>query len=300
MLFMHFPSLVCDTVVYTIGMKKLSEISIYEYSDYRLFLKAYYEEQKEVRGHFSYQFWADHAGFKSKTFLYKVIRGEKALTLSGALKVGSFMKLKKRELDYFEAIVLFTNAKKIDEKEFYFAKLQKFSRNSSASTIRQNQFEYFNHWYNSVVRELVAVVNWGEDYALLGRSLTPPISAREAKQSVLLLLDLGFISRDEEGHYHRACQSITTGGDVISLAVNHFQKENLQLAAAAIDRFPREQRDISTLTMSLSEAGAQRIMDEIAAFRKKLVAIVEEDSAVDRVYQINFQAFPLSKPKKEF
>ena len=81
--------------------------------------------------------------------------------------------------------------------------------------------------------------------------------------------------------------------------LRHFQKENLQLASKAIDRFPRPQRDISTLTVSISEDGANRIREELADFRKKLVNIVAEDQNVDRVYQINFQSFPLSLPKQE-
>ncbi len=116
-------------------------ISIYNYTTYQLFLKEYYDEQKANNDFFSYQYLADHCGFKSKSYIYKVIKGEKNLTVNGALKIGTFMKLKKQELDYFEAIVLFTNAKNVDEKDFYFTKLQQFSKGSQASKIRQNQFE---------------------------------------------------------------------------------------------------------------------------------------------------------------
>ncbi len=273
--------------------------SIFTYTDYRLFLKEYYDEQKREKKQFSYQYLADHCGFKSKTFLYKVIKGEKALTVDGALKIASYMKLKKKERNYFQAIVLFTNAKTIDEKDFYFDKLQEFSKNEESSTIRRNQFRYFNKWYNSVVRELVVITEWNDDYDTLAKSLIPPISKKEAKESVQLLLDLKFIHQDDNGKYHRTDNAITTGSDITSLAVNHFQKENLILASEAIDRFKRPTRDISTLTMSISESGQEKIMSEIAQFRKKLINIVASDEEVDRVYQINFQAFPLALPQKD-
>lgn len=274
-------------------------VSIFDYTNYQAYLKAFYDEEKASKPYFSYQYLADKCGFKSKTYLHKVINGEKALNVNSALKIGGFLKLKKRELDYFEAIVLFTNAKTVTEKEFYFKKLQKYSKRCSSSQLRQNQYEYFNHWYNSVIREIVTIVDWQNDYTLLAKSVVPAITPREAKKSVQLLLDLGLIQIDGNGLYFRTDRSVTTGEDIVSLAVHHFQKENLQLAAEAIERFSRPERDISTLTMSIPEEGVKRVKDEIAQFRKRLISIVEEYEEVDRVYQVNFQAFPLSTPKKD-
>lgn len=274
-------------------------ISIYDYTSYKEFLRDYYYEKKTKIPHFSYQFLADNCGFKSKTYIYKVIKGEKALTLKSALKIGTFMKLKKREMDYFEAIVMFTNSGSVDEKDFYFKKLQNFCKSCESSLLRQFQFEYFNHWYNIVIREVAPMIDWQDDFALLAKAITPHITVKEAKKSVELLLKIGLLVKDESGKYHQTNRAITTGADVTSHVVNRFQRENLVLAAEAIDRFSRDKRDISTLTVSISETGAERIKKEIALFRKRLVEIVAEDNPVDRVYQINFQAFPLALPQKE-
>lgn len=275
-------------------------VHIYNYTNYQEFLKDYYEEKKSTTPHFSYQYLADHCGFKSKTYIYKVIKGEKALTLKSALKIGTFMKLKKREMDYFESIVMFTNSRSVDEKDFYFRKLQNFSKNCESSLLRHYQFEYFKHWYNIVIREIAPMLDWKDDYSILAKAITPHISVKEAKNSVELLLKIGLLSKDDEGRYHQTSKAITTGSDVTSHVVNKFQRENLVLAAEAIDRFPRDKRDISTLTVSISENGAERIQKEIAQFRKRLVGIVAEDCPVDRVYQINFQAFPLALPKEDY
>lgn len=254
---------------------------------------------KKEKKHFSYQFLADRCGFKSKTYLHKVINGQKALSIDGALKIGTYMKLGKKQMLYFQAIVHFTNAKTVDEKEYYFGQLQEFSKHDPVSKLRENQFRYFNNWYNSVVRELVAIVDWGNDYAVLAQFVQPPITVTEAKQSVELLFDLRLISISKEGKYVRTNNAISTGPDIVSLAVNHFQKENLVLAGQAIDRFPRERRDVSTLTVSISEKGRDQIFSELAQFRKKLIGVVTNDKDVSQVYQLNFQAFPLSNPPKE-
>lgn len=273
--------------------------TIYTYTDYHLFLKEYYERMKKEKRHFSYQFLADRCGFKSKTYLHKVINGQKALTIDGALKIGAYMKFGKKQMRYFQAIVHFTNAKTVDEKEYYFSQLQEYSKHDPVSKLRENQFLYFNNWYNSVVRELVVIVDWQNDYAKLAQFVQPPITPTEAKKSVELLLDLELITIQKSGTYVRTNNAISTGPDIVSLAVNHFQKENLTLASNAIDRYPRERRDISTLTVSISEQGRELVFNEFSQFRKKLIDIVTSDTDVTQVYQLNFQAFPLSKPSKD-
>ena len=267
---------------------------IFTYTDHRLFLKDYYDEKKRLQPSFSYQYFANRAGLKSKTFIYKVIAGQKALSKGAVFAVAQAMGQKKRETEYFEAMVNFTQARTEREREFYFNHLQTFGRHHSSAQIRQDQYTYFSKWYYPALRELVAILDFKNDFKLLARSLDPPITVVQARKAVQMLLDLGLIKRTSSCRYCQTDKSLTTGDHVQSLAVQAFQKENLRLAAEAIDRHKRDDRDISTLTTSISEAGFRRISEEIAAFRKKLAGIIEKDEPADRVYQINFQAFPLS------
>jgi len=273
---------------------------IFTYNDSRKFLKDYYDEQKKNQPSFSYQYFANKAGIKSKTFIYKVIAGQKALSKSAIFSVAQAMGLKKAETDYFEAMVNFTQAKTEREGEFYFNHLQTFGKRHPATQLRQDQFAYFSKWYYPALRELVTILDFKDDFKVLARSLDPPISTVQAKKAVQLLLKLGLIKRSLSGNYHQTDKTLTTGDRVQSLAVQAFQKENLRLAAESNDRHKRQDRDISTLTVSISEAGFRRISEEVAAFRKHLAGIIEKDEPADRVYQINFQIFPLSTlPKKE-
>jgi uncharacterized protein (TIGR02147 family) len=81
--------------------------------------------------------------------------------------------------------------------------------------------------------------------------------------------------------------------------VQLFQKKCLELASRSIEKHTRDIRDISTLTVGISSSGFDQIRQEIAAFRRRLVEIVKADNPSDRVYQINFQMFPVSKVQKE-
>jgi uncharacterized protein (TIGR02147 family) len=67
----------------------------------------------------------------------------------------------------------------------------------------------------------------------------------------------------------------------------------MKRAAESIDRFPRDKREISSLTFGVSEAAARKIKDKIQKFRKELVEVISDDNPATAVYQMNFQLFPL-------
>lgn len=278
-----------------------TDFSIYNYTSYREFLHDYYVNQKRLHPHFSYQYFANKAGFKTKTFIYKVIKGKKDLAKRSILKIAKAMGLKKRETDYFEAMVDFNNAAGIDEKEHYFHRLLLLCKNHSAKIIRKNQFDYFKQWYIAVIRELITILDWNDDYKILAKAVNPPITPRQARDSVKLLIELGIIKRLASGEYIQTHKSITTGDLLVkSLAVQKFQKQYMQLASETMERHKKDIRDISTLTVGISEGCFNIIRQEIKTFRENLVEIVSNDEPADRVYHINFQFFPVSElPKKE-
>ena len=72
---------------------------IFAYSDSRLFLKDFYEERKKANPTFSYQQFANKAGFKSKSFVFNVITGSKTLSKSALLAAAQAMGLVRFRID---------------------------------------------------------------------------------------------------------------------------------------------------------------------------------------------------------
>jgi uncharacterized protein (TIGR02147 family) len=68
----------------------------------------------------------------------------------------------------------------------------------------------------------------------------------------------------------------------------------MELAQEALYSVPKTHRDISTLTLSISKQGLQRMKEKIKEFRRELLEIAKADEHADRVYQLNLQLFPLS------
>jgi uncharacterized protein (TIGR02147 family) len=74
-----------------------------------------------------------------------------------------------------------------------------------------------------------------------------------------------------------------------------------ELGVQSLDHVPVKERDVSGLTIGISETAYEKIIKEIADFRRRISSIVMEDTGEERVYRLNIQLFPLTNtlPKEE-
>jgi uncharacterized protein (TIGR02147 family) len=269
--------------------------NIFSYLNYREYLEDFYNEKKSKNGAFSYQGFADRAGFKAKSFIKHVIDGKKNLSADSAAKINNVLKLGEKPFSYFCDLVAFSQAKTLQLRNYYFERLSSYNRRSKARLLLQQQYDLYSRWYHHSVLEMVQHADWHGDYDLLGRLLKPRVPGRKVKQSVELLLKLGLLRRTKSGVYEQVDPVITTGDEVQSLAVQNFHTQNLALAASSIDTVERSQRDISCLVLGLSDSGIQTVKGEIQKFRKKLLEIAETEAKVNKVYHVSFQMFPTTE-----
>jgi uncharacterized protein (TIGR02147 family) len=274
-------------------------VDIFQYTDYRKFLLDFYEAEKTRNPHFSHRYVAQKVGFTSSGFFSKIIQGKTNISNELALQFVDFLKLKKVEAEYFTLLVFFNQAKSHAEKKRWFEKIVAFSK-SKVKVVEVSQYEFFDKWYYVALRELFSFYKFKGDYDELAKTIDPPISPAQAKKGVLLLEKLNLIKKDDNGYYVQTDTLLSTGYDVRSVAINNFQLATLDLAKESIDRFPKEQRDISTLTLSFSNELYSTIHEKLKAFRREVLELVKNDpKAADKVYQVNFQIFPLSRNPQE-
>jgi uncharacterized protein (TIGR02147 family) len=70
----------------------------------------------------------------------------------------------------------------------------------------------------------------------------------------------------------------------------------LERAGYALDHSPREERDISCLTLCVSDSKLQELRQRVRKFRQELLQAAEQNDSPERVVQVNFQIFALSAP----
>lgn len=275
------------------------KINVFDYTDYRRYLSDYYQFQKNNNSAFSYRYFAKKAGFSSSGFYKELVDGKRGLSRSLILKFSEALKHSKKEAEYFENMVYFNEAQNVKERVLYLKKMMSHYE-SKAYRIMAEQYEYFSKWYYAVVRELLSYVPFKDDYKSLAKMVNPPIREDQAKKAVQVLENLKLIEKDKNGFYVRTAPVITTGypnddSRVNLLNVINFQKSMLEIASEAYDRHPLKDMDMSTLTLSISEDTFKIIKDEITSFRKKLLSIAENDNNPDRIYQLCYYFFPMTK-----
>lgn len=267
---------------------------IFSYTSYARFIRDFYAEKKRENPKFSYEMLSRRAGFKSRSNLIEVSAGKKELSKSKIFSMAQALHLGPKESEFFESLVHFNHARTLKEREFHLRKLGTLAGKSIGRLIGEGQFAYFSEWYHPVLRELVCMRSFTGDMGRLGKSLHPPITAKQAKESVELLLRLGLLEKTAQGRYRQADGALQTEDELTSFIILRYQKENLRLAEEALDGIAPRHRDISTFTAGVSEACFLTVKKELQAFRKHLAKIVDKDEGQDRVYQLNLQFFPVS------
>jgi uncharacterized protein (TIGR02147 family) len=266
---------------------------IFDYLDYRDFLKDFYEEKKSRHSFFSYRMFGTKIGV-DPSYLAKVLIKTRNVASGSVAAIANFCGLKDREAEYIETLVHFVKAKFPKESKLLFEKLLSL-QNVSAKTLLDCQYEFYRKWHHSAIRLLLEFYDFRGDFAALGQRLSPPVSAKEAKESVRLLEKLKLIEKGEDGRYRMTDAAITTGPQWKSFAVGAFQEETIRLSAESIGRHPKNHRDISTVTLNINERNFEEIREKINEFRSSIIKYVNEQQAPDRVCQLNIQLFPLSK-----
>jgi uncharacterized protein (TIGR02147 family) len=273
-------------------------VHIFNYVDYRAFLRDYYAEQKASGRRFSFRAFAKRAGIRSFNFLQLVMKGQRDLSAQMAHHFARGCGLSGAEAEYFCELVTFGQAKTTEERNRAYERLGRFRQFRASHRLEPAQVAYHNNWYMPAIRELVSLPDFVEDPKWIAGTLRPPISPAQAREALATLQELGLLVRDGDGHLCQSSSLVTTGPGPLGHHVVNYHRVMIEQAARALDDVPREQRDISSLTLCVGQEGFERIRQRIADFRQELLQIAELGERADRIVQIGFQLFPLSTQSK--
>lgn len=273
--------------------------TIFKYSDYRKYIREYVGYKKSVLPYFSYRTLSSRAGINSSGFYPLIVQGKRDLTASTIAKTSNALELKDKEALYFEQLVLFNQASSLKLKNKYFDNLISILNQQKTLKIEENQYDYYSEWYHPVIRELVVFRDFKNDFRTLGRMLKPEITEKQARESVELLIRLGFL-KFEDGKYIQTAPVVVTGPDIKSHKVLNYQISLLKLAIEAFDRFgPNDFISNASTTFRISKETYELFKIKNREHRKELLDIASQDQNADMIYQLNMNMFPLSNPKRK-
>jgi uncharacterized protein (TIGR02147 family) len=276
-----------------IPKRKRAPLDVFKYRDYREFLAAFYAHKKASG--MSYRGFSRAAGLGAPNYLKLVIEGKRNLSAEMAERFARACRLNEEGTDYFRTLVAFNQAETDDERNQLHERLAKFARFRASQRLELAQKEYHSTWYIPAVRELVACPSFDESPSWIAQSLRPSINEQEASHALNVLLQLGMLERDERGRLCQATRAVSTGQQASGLYIRNYHVQMMQRAALAMETFGPEERYLSALTLSASEATLGEVMRRVIEFRKELAALCDADPLPSRVIQLNFQFFPLTR-----
>jgi uncharacterized protein (TIGR02147 family) len=272
--------------------------SIYNYTDYRKFLRDRFAEMKAANRSFTYRYIASKSGFKSPGFFTQVLQQKVPLSNRLIPNLSKVFELKRSESHYFELMVHFNQARSHEQKKQYFEKMVN-TKKSQVIHVDSDLYEFYDKWYYSAIRAVLHYSPFDGDFKKLAKTIVPSISPAESKKAGAVLERIGFVKKNETGRYELTTKHISTGIDTDAVVINNFLINTLDIAKNAFYQFPKEKRSFSALTASISGPGYEKIKQRINEFRAELVDIIGKDDNIDRVYQMNFQLFPLTNVREE-
>jgi uncharacterized protein (TIGR02147 family) len=270
--------------------------SIYNYLNYREFLRDYFVEQKQLQKQLTHRVILKKMGITSTGFLSNVISGKKNLNEEMSNSLGKILNLAGRERRYLKNMVEYTQARSLEEKKKYLDRLLSM-RKTTLTQISEEQFSLFSQWYYVYIRDMLCFMDFSGDYGALAQRLDPPIKPEEAEAAVKELERLGFIQKDNDGFFRPVDNLVTTGDEAHSVQLAAFQLTTMDMAKRSLEKHPADKRDISFVSLTLSPESFAQVKSEVQMFRKKLLLIAKQEEKADRVYQCNMQLFPVTKPQ---
>jgi len=267
---------------------------VLEYTNYHQYIADYYANKK-AKSAFTWQTFTRAAGFSSPVFLKYVGEGRSNLSEDTAYQVANAMGLVGYEQEYFAEMVKFDHAKTDDEKKSAFNRMLAIADVHKVRIIEGDSFRYFESWKNPVLRELAPSMPGAKPLAI-ARACRPKISAAEVSESLGFLIKTNLLQKDKNGNYVQTEKSVTAGPmEVTPVVIRGMHRQMGEFALEAIEGVPQNERHFSGLTLGVTRRAYEEIVQEIAEFRKRVIAIATREDDTDEVYRLNMQFFPMTK-----
>lgn len=265
---------------------------VLEYLEYREYLRDWFAESKRQNRFTSYRYLARKTGLDAG-WLARIFQREGHLSEE---YVPTFLKLcalDERRSEYFRVLHRFCRTKSPDEQKDCYRRLLEL-REIEARPLEAAELNYFSQWSTTALRALIGISSRTQDIAELAAKLEPAITPAEAQVALEVLRKLALIREDGKGGWDITDRILTTGAEVRSGAVRQFHRTMLELAAQSLERHATEERDISSITLTLDHEDMEEVKARVAEFRKGLLQFARSSGLANRVYNLTIAFFPLS------
>jgi uncharacterized protein (TIGR02147 family) len=266
--------------------------NIYNFSDYREFLKDRYRQLKEIDPVFSFRNFSKQAGFGSPNYLKLVMDGKRNLSFEAIAKFAKGLRLDNHESEFFRYLVECNQCDIPTKRQVFEAKLMYLRELFKVKTLIPELYDYYHDWYHSAIYEMVKKGRVKNDPSWIAASLVPSISEEEARLSISLLGRLNYVSL-MDGYLQAEQPKVDTKS--VELAQKIHYEQMAELAAQSLYTQGPDTQDFGAITLSLPADKVGELKEKIHALITQVAGSGSENPG-DAVFQLNIQLFALTKP----
>ena len=274
---------------YIWGMEKT--IDIFQFTHFRKYLDEYQAARVQTDPEFTRAGVCALLGLpKTRSYFNDIVKGKK---LSGRMipKFVEVLGLNKKEAKYFETMVNFDQAKTTTERNAFFDELIK-QHPDPHNILNEDAYEYYNHWYNSVLFTALDVMDVSDDLEPIQKRIFPKVSVGTLKRSLELLARIGFVRKNEDGFWKSSRDSVSSGAYNNNDLVRQYQLQCFELSKQALLANDDNPSDMGTFTFSVSDDAYREIALEIQNLKAKVRKIITQDKKeATGVHQLNIHLF---------
>jgi uncharacterized protein (TIGR02147 family) len=275
-----------------------SDLDITRFLSHRDFLRELYLRAKDKIDGYSYLRFADDLGFSATNVMRLVIVGERPLSSKAAEKIAIQIGLKGPSRRYWTNLIKYTNARSPAERERFFRLMMSYRSQVQPEQLDETQLQYYSHWYNPVIREMVALPGFDGTPEWIKENLSFPLRREEIVAALDLLERLGEIAH-ENGRYSKLRANVITQSEIDDLAIVRYHQKMIEIGKESITRTSEVERDIRALTVRLPTSKIPELKAKIEGWLHEILGMEPTQTVDDdRVYQVNIQFFPFTKRKK--
>lgn len=273
-------------------------LPVFDYNNYREFLKDYYQEQKGRRTGFTYARFSEAASLGSPNYYKLVMDGKKSLTSANIVKFSLALNLKDQEKDFFEALVQCNQAKSKTERDYFFEKLKRLRQQKEGAVskriLEEYEFEAVSSWAHHAVMLLTNLKDFRDSPRWISKKLYGLVSESEVASIIARLEAIGLLQRDQSGRLQQTNKRVKTKPDLKRQASQVFYEGLLARAAKSVRLDSGDTREFGAYMVGISPNQLPELKKKVREFLSDLNEWALQNSNPSQIYALAFSGFPLS------
>lgn len=265
-------------------------MNIYQYEDFQLLLKDLFEAQKQVDPKFSHRKFAQKAGITNPGYLNDVIKGKRKISKNAFHQICQGFEFSEKECEFFQLIVNYGQAKKVEEKQEYYKQILYRRSRSKFARLHPELHAYYTDYRYPLVRSAIECNQFRGNWDDFSQYFNPIIPTHLLKKIIRELCEWDLIHQNPQGQY-LVNQNFVEPPESLNSQVRHLNHTWLEKAQEALFNTPPEERHISTMLLNVDEETLKVIQDKIQAFRKDIFETIQQCSHPNTTIQLSLAQF---------